>query len=642
MRNRFVLLGDVLLLLAGSMAAFAIRFEAVRETTPVLVEYHAYLILSLFLRLTIFWMGGLYRCLWRYAGIQDLFRLLLVTSLAGLTNLLLGALALPGLGVLEHRVPLAVLALDLMATVGLPSLLRLSLRRQDRRRSSRIGRERRKHVLIAGAGDTGRLIAQQLSVHPDLDLRLVGFLDDDLDKQSRSLLGVPVLGSLSQLPDIAEATKADELILAMPRASGEVIRQVAELAAELKLSLRTVPEYSEILAGRTDLASLRPIEIGDLLRRPVIDTDLDPVAEMIGGKRILVTGAGGSIGLELCRQIASFQPAQLLLLGHGEYSIYQAQRELQQRFPGLSSIPVISDIRDRDRTERIFKHFRPELVFHAAAHKHVPLMEDNPCEAVTNNVLGTRLVVEMAQKVGAERLVMISTDKVVNPTSVMGATKRIAEQVVQVLGQSGSTRCSAVRFGNVLGSRGSVVPLFLEQIRLRQSITITDPEVRRYFMTIPEAVQLVLQAMTLGQGGEVFALDMGEPIRIADLANDLIQLSGLEVGRDIPIVFTGLRPGEKLYEDIFFDGEFAEPTQCPKVMRSRLTAPGPELLQQVDELLALAEQVVPGEVIRAAIKGLVPEFTGGDTGLSTAPPLATTGSPGAQQHQPASAAVPVS
>ncbi len=607
-RSRSHFWPDALLLLCGTVVAFAIRFEGLADLDLHLPEALPYLVLTLPVRLGVFWYAGIYKKMWRYASVADLATLVFAGGFAALVNLLLGAVILPSLHLMSGRVPLAVLALDGAFTIGLPALLRLSQRRRDRRRGPRTDRTQWKSVLIAGAGSAGRMIAIEMKENPDLQLRAVGFLDDDREKQGQQLVGIPVLGTIRDMESVVRSTGANELIIAIPTASGSLIRDITQQAAEIGLPTRTVPGLFEIVSGRVSVTALRKVEIDDLMRREPVKTDLAAVRAMVKGRRVLVTGAGGSIGSELCRQIVSFGPAKLALLGHGENSIFEIDRELRQRAPEVTCLPILCDVRDRERLERIFDNFRPELVFHAAAHKHVPMMEANPNEAITNNVMGTRNVVECARQFKAERFLMVSTDKVVRPTSVMGASKRVAEMVVQQLGASGDTRCTAVRFGNVLGSRGSVVPLFLDQIRRGVPITITHPQVRRFFMTIPEAVQLILQAMTMGKGGEVFALDMGDAVRIADLARDLIKLSGLEPERDIPIVYTGLRPGEKLYEEVFFDQESAEPTPHAKILKSRMTRPPENLLRQVDALIAMALAVVDRETARRRLQSIVPDF----------------------------------
>jgi FlaA1/EpsC-like NDP-sugar epimerase len=405
----------------------------------------------------------------------------------------------------------------------------------------------------------------------------------------------------------------------MPRAPGALVREIVQAAMEAGIQARTVPGLFEILSGRVSVGALREVQIEDLLRREPIHTDLQQVRGLATGETVLVTGAGGSIGSELCRQLAKLDPARLVLLGHGENSIFDVLHELERLAPNLSIVPVIADVRNRERLEEVFARYRPYSVFHAAAHKHVPLMEANPGEAVTNNVLGTRNVAELAAAYGAEHFVLISTDKAVRPTNVMGASKRVAEQIVQTIAETEGKNFVAVRFGNVLGSRGSVVPTFLRQIRQGGPVTITHPEMRRYFMTIPEAVQLVLQAGALGKGGEVFVLDMGQPVKIVDLASDLIRLSGLEPGLDIEIKFTGTRPGEKLYEELFFNSENASPTSHPKVLRARNATLPAGISIIVDRLLAEARGCKSDDEIRALLRRLVPDYAPA-VGPMTRPP----------------------
>jgi FlaA1/EpsC-like NDP-sugar epimerase len=433
-------------------------------------------------------------------------------------------------------------------------------------------------------------------------------VDDDRSKHGHRLCDLPVMGPLAAIPALAQAHDINEVVIAMPRASGAVVRQVVRAALEVGVKTRTVPGMFDIISGRVTVASLRQVEIQDLLRRDPIQTDLEQVRSLATGETVLVTGAGGSIGSELCRQLARLDPAQIVLLGHGENSIFDILAELGEHFPTVTTVPVIADVRDRERLRQAFEQYRPYSVFHAAAHKHVPLMEGNIGEAVTNNVLGTRNVAELAAEFGAEHLVLISTDKAVRPTNVMGATKRVAEQIVQEIAQTHGRKFVAVRFGNVLGSRGSVVPTFLRQIQNGGPVTVTDPEMRRYFMTIPEAVQLVLQAGAFGQGGEVFVLDMGEPVKVLDLATDLIRLSGLEVGTDVEIRFTGARPGEKLYEELFFDAESAIPTDHPKVLRAKNGSLPIGLSTMVKVLVESAAKAHSNDEVRDLLGTLVPDF----------------------------------
>jgi len=467
--------------------------------------------------------------------------------------------------------------------------------------------------LIVGAGDAGALVVREMQKNPQLKTSPMGFLDDDPEKQAFHIHGIPVIGKLADLEAQIDQKQVDEVIIAIPSAPGRVIRQVADACRRKGVPFRTMPGIYELLGGMVSVNRLRDVDITDLLRREHTPIDDQRVGLSLSRKRELVTGAGGSIASELCRQIARWSPAELLLVGHGENSIFEIILELEELFPSLAIQPVIADVRHADRLMNIFSTYKPQVVFHAAAHKHVPLMEKNVEEAVTNNILGTRNVVQTAQQTGVERLVMISTDKAVCPTSIMGATKRIAEMLVLEAANNGSRAYSVVRFGNVLGSRGSVVPLFKRQVARGGPVTVTHPDVERYFMTIPEAVHLVLQAFAMERGGEVFVLDMGEPVRVMDLAEDLIRLSGLEPGRDIEIQVTGLRPGEKLSEELWDKNATYTPTDHPEIAKladeDRLT--GEQLTQtvdtlvqyaragEVDEIVGLLDKSIPGAKIRS-------------------------------------------
>jgi FlaA1/EpsC-like NDP-sugar epimerase len=550
---------------------------------------------------------GLYRRLWRFAGVAELELILVATTISALLSALVGAAVLPGLGITPLRVPLSVLFIDACLSAGVVALPRLFIRLLGRRHQWR-RLEAARRVLIVGAGAAGEVIVKELLGHPQLGLNPVGFVDDDRSKHGHLLCDRPVYGSLDQIRDLVLQHEVEEIIIAMPRAPGATVRQVVRAAMEVGVKTRTVPGIFDIISGRVAVTSLRQVEIQDLLRREPIQTDLEQVRVLSTGETVLVTGAGGSIGSELCRQLARLEPAQILVLGHGENSIFDVLAELTERFPNVTAVPLIADVRDRERMRQIFQRYRPYAVFHAAAHKHVPLMESNLAEAVTNNVLGTRNVAELSAEFGVEHLVMISTDKAVRPTNVMGATKRVAEQIVQEIAETHGRNFVAVRFGNVLGSRGSVVPTFLRQIGAGGPVTITHPEMRRYFMTIPEAVQLVLQAGAIGRGGEVFVLNMGEPVKILDLATDLIRLSGLEVGEDIEIRFTGTRPGEKLYEELFFDSENAVPTGHPKVLRAKNGVLPIGLSTVVDLLVEGARSGWADDQLRGLLVRLVPDF----------------------------------
>jgi len=448
----------------------------------------------------------------------------------------------------------------------------------------------------------------ELRRHAESGLDPAGFLDDNPALRGASVEGLPVLGGLDALVEVVQRERIDEVLIAIPSAHGEVIRRLVGLCARARAGSRIVPGLMEIIRGDVQFQQIRPVRAEDLLGREVVEIDAGPVGAILRGKTVLVTGAGGSIGQELCRQIVRFEPAQLVLLGRGENSVFEIEHELRDLFPGVAVEPVIADIRDTDAMLRLGRTLRPQVVFHAAAHKHVPYMEKFPCEAVLNNVLGTRNIVQLAQAAGAERLVSISTDKAVRPRSIMGASKRVAEHLLQALHARGSgTRLMAVRFGNVLGSRGSVVPLFQAQLRRGTPLRVTHPDATRYFMTIREACLLVLQAGALGQGGEVFTLKMGEAVRILDLARTVIALSGLDPDT-VPIVYTGLRPGEKLHEELVAESDAAIPSPHPRILVARLgTLPVPDVEGAAQALVDLARR---GDepATRAELQRILPDL----------------------------------
>jgi FlaA1/EpsC-like NDP-sugar epimerase len=606
-RNRYLFLSDFLLLAAAPLAAYTIRFEGLAWTAADRHTATVYVALSLVLKLVVFFPLGMYSRLWRHASIPDLAKIIEAAALSAAGCAALGLVALPATGLVALRVPISVVLLDAFLTITAVAAPRLLIRGLDTlHHLAQAGNGRR--ALIVGAGAAGEMILRELQTNPQLNLTPVGFVDDDPRKQNHRLNDVPVLGPLSQIGAVVGRHGVDEIVIAMPTAPGKVVRSVVRAAMEAGVPARTVPALFEILSGRVHLSHLRKVEIQDLLRRDPVRTDFALVRQIVAGLPVLVTGAGGSIGSELARQLAQLGPSHLALLGNGENEIFDILNELGAAHPSLQLSSVIADVRDLPRLRSVFRRLRPHAVFHAAAHKHVPLMEENVADAVTNNILGTENVVRGASEVDTQHLVLISTDKAVRPTSVMGATKRVAEMIVQdAAGQHGRNFVS-VRFGNVLGSRCSVVPIFLEQIRAGGPLTITHPEMRRYFMTIPEAVQLVLQASALGHGGEVFVLDMGEPIRIVDLASDLVRLSGLEVGRDIEIRYTGIRPGERLFEEPFFRHEEVLPTAHPKVLRATNGRVPVGVAASVQTLVAAARDCHPDEELRRLLKTLVPDF----------------------------------
>jgi FlaA1/EpsC-like NDP-sugar epimerase len=617
MRNRFFFGLDIVLAIGIVFLSFAARFEGMGWWPRLAVPALSYIGFAVPIKIALFYRIGIYRRLWRYASIADLEILLVAFFLGAITSFAVGVLILPGIGLVQGRIPISILLSDSALTGAIVSLPRLLLRVVDRRsRSRRLSDRRRRsrlpgeatRVLIAGAGEVGASIAKELLASPHLGLVPIGFLDDDSTKKNHELHGVPVLGPISALGDVVNGFAVGEVIIAMPSAGGRVIRDIVQASAAAGVRNRTVPGFSEIISGSMATDALRPIQIQDLLRREPIQTNLDQVGSLVTDRTVLVTGAGGSIGSELCRQLAQLRPARLIVLGRGENSIFELMQELNAKFPGVTVKPAIVDVRDEVRLRAVFEATRPFSVFHAAAHKHVPLMEASIDEAILNNVLGTKNVAELSAEFGVEHLVLISTDKAVRPTSVMGATKRVAEETLCCVAERTGKAYVSVRFGNVLGSRGSVVPTFLKQIEAGGPITVTHPEMRRYFMTIPEAVQLVLQAAALGKGGEVFVLDMGEPVKIADLAADLIRLSGREAGTDIEIRFTGVRPGEKLYEELFFGPDDASPTNHPKILRARDGNPSVAVGKLVAELIEAARRRESPAELRQMIAELVPGY----------------------------------
>jgi FlaA1/EpsC-like NDP-sugar epimerase len=498
--------------------------------------------------------------------------------------------------------PRTILLIDwLLSLVGIGGL-RFSFRllAEGRAASKKPVARKARNVLIIGAGDAGALVVRELQRNPQLGLHPVGYLDDDLTKQRHQIHGVQVVGKLTDLRRTLEHRSVDEVIIAIPSAGGKVVRLVTDVCRLKGIPFRTMPGLFELIGGKVSVNRLREVDIADLLRREPAQIQDELVGAALTGKRVLVTGAGGSIGREICRQIARWGPQMLILLGHGENSIFEAMLELREDFPSLPFQLVIADIRDKPRIHSVFADFRPQVVFHTAAHKHVPLMESNIEDAITNNIIGTRNVVQAASAIDTELLVLISSDKAIRPVNVMGATKRIAEMIVLEAARRTGHAYSVVRFGNVLGSRGSVVPLFKRQIAHGGPVTVTHPDMKRYFMTIPEAVHLVLQAAAMGQGGEVFMLNMGQQVRILDLAEDLIRLSGLEPGKDIEITFTGIRPGEKLSEDLWGDGMEYKKTIHPEIFRAEAEeAVIPHDLDKiVDEFHHLAQEGETSALIR--------------------------------------------
>ncbi|HSW46280.1 MAG TPA: nucleoside-diphosphate sugar epimerase/dehydratase [Phycisphaerae bacterium] len=597
------------------LAAFALRNEFQGWGEWFFVQYLTYLPLTLAVKLTVFGWSRIYRDSWKYVGLRDLFAIIRATHISifacvaiyYLTQSIWTRLLPPNTG---FWVPNSVFLLDWLLTIAFVAAARVGYRfYYEELRPLEATAEIR--LLIIGAGDVGDSILRDIVRASEARYQVVGFLDDDDAKHGARIRGIEVLGATDQIREICHRHAVDEVLIAMPSAPQRKVRHLVELCRGMNLRFRTVPAVSDLIEGRVQVSQIRPVDIEDLLGRDPVTLDTAAIGEYIQDKVVMVTGAGGSIGSEMCRQICRFKPRRLLLVEQMENALFEVNRELARLFPEIDCRPCVADICDSSRIRSLLWSEKPTAIFHAAAHKHVPMMELNPGEAVKNNVLGTRTLADAACEAGVEKFVMISTDKAVNPTSVMGCTKRVAEMYVQQAASAtdAATEFVTVRFGNVLGSSGSVVPIFKEQIARGGPVTVTHPEMIRYFMTIPEAAQLVLQAGAMGRGGEIFLLDMGEPVKIVQLAQDLITLSGLRPHEDIEIKFTGVRLGEKLFEELSISGEDAMPTKHPKI---GIVKKRPEDFQRVCEsigrLIAMADTAGSDEV-RHELQQTVPEYT---------------------------------
>jgi FlaA1/EpsC-like NDP-sugar epimerase len=599
-RTVTIILYDILVAVFAWLGAYWLRFNL-----AVPPEFQAAAASTLLwvvpLQAVVFWRFGLYRGIWRFASLPDLKRIVLAVGLA--------ALLIPLVLVLfrvSAVVPRSVLILDPMLLVILMGGSRLAYRAWKEHRLASVLHPDSKPVLVAGAGSAADFLLRELARNP-AGFHVVGLLDDSRDKQGRLVQGIPVLGPLDGIAAVAKKMEVDDIVLALPSAAHAVRKRITQACADAGLNVLTIPSLEDLVAGKVSVSSLRRIELDDLLGRDPVQLDDSGLHRLLTGQVVMVTGAGGSIGSELCRQIARFEPAKLVLFEQSELALYAMEQELPQRFPELTVEPVIGDVKNAAWVDRVMAAHRPAVVFHAAAYKHVPLMENaNAWEAVKNNVLGTQVVAAAAQAHGVGKFVMISTDKAVNPTNVMGATKRLAEMACQAMQQASGTRFVSVRFGNVLGSSGSVIPKFQKQIEAGGPVTVTHPEITRYFMSIPEAAQLVLQAGLMGEGGEIFVLDMGEPVKIAELARLMIRLSGADAER-IRIEYTGLRPGEKLYEELLADDESTLPTPHPKLRVAKARAS--DVAWYAECMAWLADVALQDEAaVKRQLKTWVPEY----------------------------------
>lgn len=583
----------------ANIAAFVLRFDG--PPPPWAVSAGAQMLPWLLLiRAVTFIPFRLHEGLWRYAGIYDL-RAIVGAVIS--SSVLFAIVVRSPLGPASY--PRSIFITDALLLVLMLGGLRLSRRLYAELSAG--GRGRR--VLIFGAGSAGELIVRDMKAHPDYGYKPVGFVDDDRTKVGRRIHGVPVLGTREHLKDIIAKRKPSEVLIAIPHAEPATIRTIVRALEPFKLPIKTLPKLTDLIGGKVDVKEIRSLAVEDLLARPPVGLDPLQVKHLIRGRRVMVTGAGGSIGSELCRQIVKLDPASLVMFERYENSLHAVRLELEDRKPACGLHAVVGDVGDTACVSAVMQQYHPEIVFHAAAHKHVPLMEESPCEAIKNNVRGTRLLAQAAEFFGVDRFIFISTDKAVNPTSVMGASKRLAEMAIQTQAMGSGTSFAAVRFGNVLGSNGSVVPRFLEQIRKGGPVTVTHPDMRRFFMLIPEAVQLVLHSASQAESGGIYVLEMGDQVKLVDMARDLIRLSGFVPDEDIPIVFTGLRPGEKLYEELVGINEVAGPSRIEKIHRvTSRVQPDPDFFTALE---AIEKQAAEGDVagVRASLKQLIPEYT---------------------------------
>ena len=593
LRNRYIFLIDIIMLLIIPHIAFTIRLDSMNWLTELYPALLLFTALALAVKLPLFYYTGLYRRNWRYASVDDLTLVFLATSLAGII--------LIGFSITSHQIftfsqfglPRSVPFIDFMLTFFAVGGIRFGLRGVNHWnnlfRSTAVG----KRVLIVGAGEAGSLIVREIRNNLKLKVKPIAFVDDDTGKVGRHIQGLPVAGTTENISEIVKKYNIEQILIAMPSVPLAIRRRIIDKCKSTGVATDSLPGIYEILAGYKTISRFPEIDINLLLHREAVTIDQSAVTKSLKGSTVLVTGAGGSIGSELCRQIARAEPGQIILLGHGENSIFEINLDLCLSHPSLKLYPVIADIRNHKRIMQVFEKYRPNIVFHAAAHKHVPLMEDNVEEAISNNILGTQNVLVASKQFGVERFILISTDKAIRPSSIMGASKRIAELLTIATAKRTNHAYMVVRFGNVLGSRGSVIPLFQRQIAAGGPVTVTHKKMLRYFMTIPEATQLVLQANTFGNNGELFLLDMGEPVRIHDLAVNLIQLSGLKPNKDIKIVYSGVRPGEKLREELFESSETYRTTKHKKIfiVNNQVNIDEKSLEKDIFELCNLIEQM---------------------------------------------------
>lgn len=617
LRVACLVLADLILINLSAFLALYIRFEFDLKLlceTEFLHNMIVYSGINSVCTILIFYILKLYNSLWEFASVSELVRITLGCFFSAVFYMV-------GMFMLHLTVPRSFPAIYMLILCLLCGALRLSYRCVRRTRAG-LRSEGEKRTMLIGGGQAGAIALREFQTSPRSENKVVCIIDDSPNKVGSYLRGVKIVGGRSSIPAMAEKYDVDEIVLAIPSASRQEKLQILSYCHNTSCTLRTLPGICQLANGEVRIEQIREVDIEDLLGRETVKIDLDEVAAYITGKTVLVTGGGGSIGSELCRQAAAQRPKRLIIFDIYENNAYDIQMELRRTHPELDLVVLIGSVRDRERVMQVFDRYRPDLVCHAAEHKHVPLMETSPFEAIKNNVFGTYNVAQAADRFGTQRFILISTDKAVNPTNVMGASKRLCEMIVQMMNDRSATEYVAVRFGNVLGSAGSVIPLFRKQIRSGGPVTVTDKRVIRYFMTIPEAVQLIFQAGAYARGGEIFVLDMGEPVRIDDLARNMIRLSGFEPDVDIPIVYTGLRPGEKLYEELLLSGEGMQKTKNDLIYIGHEIAFDPAAFEENLMLLrAIPETDEPA--LRAKLRELVPTFHAPDG--QTLPQEATVG-----------------
>ena len=616
---------DILLVSFSWYFAYLLRHNfAIPETSYIILQ--RFLPLIILTKIIVFYFFDLYQGMWRYTSLTDLFSIIKAGSVASLVVIILTFFV--------HRFSgfsRSIFIIDWILTIlfigGSRVAIRLffwimagdvstRFRKRDFLKALIKGNKKGKKLIIIGAGDCGEKISREIHDNPHLGYRIIGFIDDDPFKSKRQIHGISVLGNRDEIKHYAEQLGAQELLIAMPSISSKDMRTVVKLCEESGIPFKTVPSMGELINGKVTIKAIRDVSYRDLLGRAPVKLDEERIGAYLKGKRVLITGAGGSIGSELCRQVCRFTPESLVLYERAESPLYEIELELREHFQGIKIIPKLSDITNTRKLDKIFDETRPEVVFHAAAYKHVPMLEHNPWEAIGNNILGTRNVITTSNIYNVERFVLVSTDKAVRPANVMGASKRVAELMVQAQNGCGisDTKYITVRFGNVVGSVGSVIPLFKKQIEKGGPVTVTHPEITRFFMTIPEACQLILQAGSMGNGGEIFILDMGVPIKIADMAEDLIRLSGFEPYEDIDIKFIGLRPGEKLYEELITEGEGIVNTSHEKILVLKGAVCELNILNGRLERMKRLMEEQDGDSIRSALKEILPEYKEAEIG----------------------------